>query len=67
MLKYFASKERGKNSIVACENDEILSVIYDISPDYEEVQKLANLLNKLEVSIIHFNEVIEDYIQQRAM
>lgn len=67
MLRYIAVKENGKNGISACEDDKVLSIIWDISPVYSDVEKLANTLNNLEVSLIHFNDIVEDYVQQIAM
>ena len=60
-------KENGKNGISACEDDKVLSIIWDISPVYSDVEKLADTLNNLEVSLIHFNDIVEDYVQQIAM
>lgn len=67
MLRYIAVRENGKSGISACEDDKTLSIIWDISPVYSEVEKLAEILNNLEVSLIHFNDIVEDYVQQRAM
>lgn len=67
MLRYIAVKENGKNGISVCEEDNVLNIIWDISPNYIEVEKLADTLNKQEVSLIHFHDVIEDYVQQIAM
>ncbi len=67
MLRYVAVKENGQNGISACEDDKVLNTICDISQNYGEVEKLADTLNKLEVSLIHFYDVIEDYVQQIAM
>lgn len=60
-------KEGDVSGIAACKGKEILSVIWDISPVYEELESLANKLTAMEVSLLHFKDIIEDYIQQRAM
>ena len=67
MLRYVEVKKNEKNGISACEEEKILNTIWDISPDYSDVQNLADTLNKLEVSLIHFKDIIEDYVQQMAM
>ncbi len=67
MLRYVAISKQEVNGIAACDGEETISIIGDIAPIYEEVEILAEKLNSLEVSLIHFNDIIEDYIQQRAM
>lgn len=67
MLRYVAVKQNGKNGISACENGEVLGEVWDISPVYDDVEKLADTLNRLEVSFVHFKDIIEDYVQQLAM
>ena len=37
--------------------------IHDISTNCEAVKHLAEQLTKLQVSLIHFREVVEDFVQ----
>lgn len=72
MLKYVAlfdtealpSGDR-QVGIAAIDGAEQLDHIADIAPDAEEVERLAARLNQSAVSLIHFREVVEDYIVSR--
>ena len=44
------------------EDNRILAVAHDVSRDENRVAQLVDLCNPLGLSIIHFNEVIEDFI-----
>ncbi|MBQ8764507.1 MAG: hypothetical protein IJZ12_01110 [Clostridia bacterium] len=39
-----------------------LRVIKDVSPNEKELRKLVSLLNKLQPSLIHIDDIIDDFI-----
>ena len=44
------------------EDGKPLRVIKDVSPNEKELRKLVSLLNKLQPSLIHIDDIIEDFI-----
>lgn len=40
----------------------IVSGVYDITDDREELEKLVALCNDLELSVIHLKDVVEDFL-----
>lgn len=48
--------------IVAVDSEEIIAEISDISADKEAVAELAELMNRYQLSLIHFKDVIEDFL-----
>lgn len=50
--------------ITAVEDSEALDEIADISADRELVCRMADMLTRCEVSIIHFRDVVEDLLAQ---
>lgn len=67
MSKYTVIRRNEKIGIAACDKEEQISVIWDISNQIDEINNLVKIMNDLELSFIHFHEFIEDYVQQRAM
>lgn len=55
----------GSSGIAAYENRSLVAEIGDITPDFAEAARLADMLNRYEVSLLHFRDVVEDYIAQR--
>lgn len=57
-------------SALNCENGESETYgvtignrkIYDLSPDREKVENFIDVLNRLEVSPIHLDDVIDDFL-----
>ena len=48
--------------IRASQDGKILAEIKDISPDFKAVQALADKCNRYQVSLLHFQDVVEDFI-----
>lgn len=48
--------------IVAVDSEEIIAEISDISADKEAVAELAELMKRYQLSLIHFKDVIEDFL-----
>ena len=44
------------------EDGKPLRVIKDVSPNEKELRKFVSLLNKLQPSLIHSDDIIEDFI-----
>ena len=44
------------------EDGKPLRVIKDVSPNEKELRKFVSLLNKLQPSLIHIDDIIEDFI-----
>jgi len=36
-----------------------------ITPDHAEAERLASLLNRFEASLLHFRDIVEDYVASR--
>lgn len=51
---YAASEEDGTDTIVAS--------VHDITADKRALSELIDLCNRLELSIIHLNDVVEDFL-----
>ncbi len=70
MLKYAVmcpAEEDGAaagNSIAAYCNQQMVDCIADITPDLQKAEYLADLLNRNQVSLLHFRDVVEDYIAE---
>ncbi len=47
---------------IACECNSEVVVLDDISSDKSYVEKICTTLNKFEVSVLHFRDVVEDII-----
>lgn len=66
MLNYRLISEKNDNSesygIAVCENDKTVRIIPDISPYKEDISKIANICNQLEVELCHFEDIVEDYL-----
>ncbi|WP_122788901.1 DUF6514 family protein [Intestinibacillus sp. Marseille-P6563] len=75
MLEYVAvnqpaTKEEGEegtvsSGVAAYQDDCLVDTIEDVVPDFAEAKQLAQMLNRFEVSLLHFHDVVEDYIAQR--
>ncbi len=50
------------NGILALDGDVCVDAILDVSQHESMVGKLVGMLNHREVSLLHFREVVEDYI-----
>ncbi len=48
--------------IAAVSADKIIAEIHGISKDREKVENLVNTCNRLELSTVHFYDVVEDFI-----
>lgn len=53
------------SGIAAYQNKNLVACIGDIAPNRFEVERLAGLLNRLEVSLVHFYDVVADYVAER--
>ena len=56
---------RMSNGIAAYLEGKLVDTIRDITPDAEEVRRLAGMLNRFGASLLHFHDMVEDYIVQR--
>ena len=53
------------SGIAVYQDHKLVDMIGDITPDAGEAGWLADRLNRLGVSTIHFHDVVEDYLAQR--
>ena len=53
------------SGIAAYQNSRLVTYIKDITPNHDEAVKLAALLNRFEASLLHFRDIVEDYIAAR--
>lgn len=73
MLKYIAvegrSLEAGNpcSGIAAYEGNCLVEQIGDITPDHAEAEQLAQLLNRLGASLLHFHDIVEDFVIDRSL
>lgn len=51
--------------ILAYEGEHIADYVEDVVSDYGEAGELVQMLNQNEVSVLHFRDVLEDYLVQR--
>ena len=51
--------------ILAYENEHIADCVEDVVSNYGEAGELVQMLNQNEVSVLHFRDVLEDYLVQR--
>ena len=75
MLRYVAvsqsttvedqDSEVATSGIAVYQDQELVDMIADIAPNQQEVCLLAERLNRLAVSWVHFHDVIEDYLAER--
>lgn len=73
MLKYVTVREltEGTNGRVArCgiavyQDGSLLDCIPDVVADPAEAERLAEQLNQLEASALHFRDIVEDYVASR--
>lgn len=49
-------------SIAVMDGDECLRIIHDVFLDEQEAEEFVGLCNRLEVSVIHIDDVIQDFI-----
>lgn len=75
MLEYVAvsnpasgKTERGRIAccgIAVYQDRCLVEFIEDITPDHAEAERLASLLNRFEASLLHFRDIVEDYVASR--
>ena len=73
MLEYVAvcdsSAENGEtkvwNGVAAYDGKRLIAAIPDLTPDFAEAERLAAELNRFGASLLHFHDIIEDYIAVR--
>ena len=73
MLEYVAvcdsSAESGRanvwNGVAAYDGKRLITAIPDVTPDFAEAERLAAELNRFGASLLHFQDIIEDYIAVR--
>ena len=67
MLEYRAIEKKTAqgSGIAAYLNRKMVVCIADIAPDHHEITRLAERLNCNEVSLLHFYDVVEDYVAER--
>ncbi len=71
MLEYIAVSQNAEgeqapgSGIAAYEDGDMVACIQDITPDHQEAEQLAALLNQSQVSLVHFHDIVEDYVAAR--
>jgi|GluameStandDraft_1065615.scaffolds.fasta_scaffold196005_1 hypothetical protein len=71
MLEYIAVSQNTEgeqalgSGIAAYENGDMVACIQDITPNHQEAEQLAALLNQSQVSLVHFHDIVEDYVAAR--
>lgn len=71
MLEYVAvnrpaaGNHTAANGIAAYEDRRLVACIEDITPDYAEAEQLAAMLNRFAASLVHFHDIVEDYVAVR--
>ena len=69
VLKGDFNRENGVDfpriGILAYESEHIADCVEDVVSDYGEAGELVQMLNQNEVSVLHFRDVLEDYLVQR--
>ena len=69
----FKSNKRESYGIVAYENPDlnetptVVASAYDLSNDESKVQALADMCNKEKILLIHFNDIISDFITKETL
>lgn len=66
MMKYVMIEDRDPRrwGIAAIEGEHTIDTIADISTDREAVRQMADKLTRGEASILHFRDIIEDFVAQ---
>ena len=72
MLKYVAVSDLGEEEgriarcgIAVYQDDCFVDCVADITPDRAEAALLAEWLNQFEASLLHFRDIVEDYVASR--
>ena len=69
----FKNNKRESYGIVAYENPEpndtptVVASAYDLSNDEAKVQALADMCNKEKLLLVHFNDIILDFVTKEAL
>ncbi len=70
MLEYIAVSEtdakEGSVGIAAYEGAHLIEQIRDITTNRAEAEQLAKKLNQMEVSLLHFRDVVEDFVAESS-
>lgn len=56
------SEEKENYGIAACLDGAVVKSIPDISPDKEDIAKIVEMCNELEIELCHFEDIVEDYL-----
>ncbi|MCC8131881.1 MAG: DUF6514 family protein [Oscillospiraceae bacterium] len=64
MITYKVTLCKGLSTygIIATGSDGVIDEIPDISADREAVYELAELMNREQLSLVHFRDAIEDFL-----
>ena len=52
------------SGIAAYLDRRLVRCIKDITPDHREAEQLAEKLNRFGASLIHFHDIVEDYVAE---
>ncbi len=55
--------ENGQLGISVFADNEINIVFDDLTGDFQRISKLCDTLNRLDVSAVHIDEIIEDFLE----
>ncbi len=64
MITYKVTLCKGLSTygIIATDSDGVIEEIPDISVNREAVYELAKLMNREQLSLVHFREAVEDFL-----
>lgn len=72
MLEYIAVSETDakegniSSGIAAYEGEHLVEQIPDITTDHAAAERFAQTLNSMEVSLLHFRDVVEDFVAESS-